>query len=128
MLLHNKGNYKQGEKTALRFGENNSKRSNVLLLKRSSDWVILCMQLNNLSSWSAHQTSSSWDILRCPLFSFMNVFPFLFTSHTLIHSLKLNWKWSLLSSSQLPLQIYVFIPHCSHYIPCKYFYNNTWIV
>ena len=27
-LLHNKGNYKQGEKTALRLGENNSKRSN----------------------------------------------------------------------------------------------------
>ena len=25
---HNKGNYKQGEKTALRLGENNSKRSN----------------------------------------------------------------------------------------------------
>ena len=24
-LLHNKGNYKQGEKTALRMGENNSK-------------------------------------------------------------------------------------------------------
>ena len=24
-LLHNKGNYKQGEKTALRLGENNSK-------------------------------------------------------------------------------------------------------
>ena len=28
MLLHNKGNYKQGEKTALRMGENNSKQSN----------------------------------------------------------------------------------------------------
>ena len=27
-LLHSKGNYKQGEKTALRLGENNSKRSN----------------------------------------------------------------------------------------------------
>ena len=27
-LLHNKGNYKQGEKTALRLGKNNSKRSN----------------------------------------------------------------------------------------------------
>ena len=27
-LLHNKGNYKQGERTALRLGENNSKRSN----------------------------------------------------------------------------------------------------
>ena len=27
-LLHNQGNYKQGEKTALRLGENNSKRSN----------------------------------------------------------------------------------------------------
>ena len=27
-LLHNKGNSKQGEKTALRLGENNSKRSN----------------------------------------------------------------------------------------------------
>ena len=27
-FLHNKGNYKQGEKTALRLGENNSKRSN----------------------------------------------------------------------------------------------------
>ena len=27
-MLHNKGNYKQGEKTALRLGENNSKRSN----------------------------------------------------------------------------------------------------
>ena len=27
-LLHNKGNYKQGEKTALRLGENNSKWSN----------------------------------------------------------------------------------------------------
>ena len=27
-LLHNEGNYKQGEKTALRMGENNSKRSN----------------------------------------------------------------------------------------------------
>ena len=27
-LLHNKGNYKQGEKTDLRLGENNSKRSN----------------------------------------------------------------------------------------------------
>ena len=26
--MHNKGNYKQGEKTALRLGENNSKRSN----------------------------------------------------------------------------------------------------
>ena len=26
--LHSKGNYKQGEKTALRLGENNSKRSN----------------------------------------------------------------------------------------------------
>ena len=28
MLLHNEGNYKQGEKTAFRMGENNSKRSN----------------------------------------------------------------------------------------------------
>ena len=27
-FLHNKGNYKQGEKTAFRMGENNSKRSN----------------------------------------------------------------------------------------------------
>ena len=27
-LLHDKGNYKQGEKTALRLGENNSKQSN----------------------------------------------------------------------------------------------------
>ena len=27
-LLHNKGNYKQGEKIALRLGENNSKLSN----------------------------------------------------------------------------------------------------
>ena len=27
-LMHNKGNYKQGEKTAFRMGENNSKRSN----------------------------------------------------------------------------------------------------
>ena len=27
-LLHNKGNYKQGEKTALRLGENNSQWSN----------------------------------------------------------------------------------------------------
>ena len=27
-VLHNKGNYKQGEKTALRLGENNSKLSN----------------------------------------------------------------------------------------------------
>ena len=27
-LLHNNGNYKQGEKTALRLGENNSNRSN----------------------------------------------------------------------------------------------------
>ena len=27
-LLHNRGNYKQGEKTALRLGENNSKWSN----------------------------------------------------------------------------------------------------
>ena len=26
--MHNKGNYKQGEKTALRLGENNSKQSN----------------------------------------------------------------------------------------------------
>ena len=26
--LHNKGNYKQGEKTAFRMGENNSKQSN----------------------------------------------------------------------------------------------------
>ena len=26
-LLHNKGNYKQGEKTAFRMGENNNKRS-----------------------------------------------------------------------------------------------------
>ena len=29
-LLHSKGNYKQGEKTALRLGENNSERSNRL--------------------------------------------------------------------------------------------------
>ena len=28
MLLHNEGNYKHGEKTALRMGENNSKQSN----------------------------------------------------------------------------------------------------
>ena len=27
-LLHNEGNYKQGEKTAFRMGENNSKRNN----------------------------------------------------------------------------------------------------
>ena len=27
-FLHNEGNYKQGEKTAFRMGENNSKRSN----------------------------------------------------------------------------------------------------
>ena len=27
-ILHNKGNYKQGEKTALRLGENKSKQSN----------------------------------------------------------------------------------------------------
>ena len=28
MLLHNKGNYKQGETIAFRMGENNKKRSN----------------------------------------------------------------------------------------------------
>ena len=28
MLLHSKGNYKQGEKTTLRMGENNSKLNN----------------------------------------------------------------------------------------------------
>ena len=27
--MHNEGNYKQGEKTAFRMGENNSKRSNL---------------------------------------------------------------------------------------------------
>ena len=32
--MHNKGNYKQGEKTALRLGENNSKRSNKGLLSK----------------------------------------------------------------------------------------------
>ena len=30
----NKGNYKQGEKTALRMGENNSKRSNKGLISK----------------------------------------------------------------------------------------------
>ena len=32
--MHNKGNYKQGEKTALRLGENNSKRSNKGLISK----------------------------------------------------------------------------------------------
>ena len=33
-LLHNKGNYKQGEKTTLRLGENNSKWSNKGLISK----------------------------------------------------------------------------------------------
>ena len=33
-FLHNKGNYKQGEKTAFRMGENNSKRSNKQLISK----------------------------------------------------------------------------------------------
>ena len=32
--MHNKGNYKQGEKTAFRMGENNSKRSNKQLISK----------------------------------------------------------------------------------------------
>ena len=33
--MHNKGNYKQGEKTALRMGENNSKQSNKGLISKN---------------------------------------------------------------------------------------------
>ena len=32
--MHNKGNYKQGEKTAFRMGENNSKRSNWQIISK----------------------------------------------------------------------------------------------
>ena len=34
--MHSKGNYKQGEKTALRLGENNSKRSNRQRINRKN--------------------------------------------------------------------------------------------
>ena len=43
--MHSKGNYKQGENTALRLGENNSKRSNKVLISKIYKQLL---QLNSI--------------------------------------------------------------------------------
>ena len=63
--MHSKGNYKQGEKTALRLGENNSKRSNRqrihlkdILLKIYSK--IYSKQLLKLNSRKVNDPVKKW--------------------------------------------------------------------
>ena len=63
MLLHNNGNYKQGEKTAFRKGENNSKRSTdkELISKIYKQLMQLnTRKMNNpIKKWPKEQTDIS---------------------------------------------------------------------
>ena len=54
IILHSKGNYKQGEKTALRMGDNNSKWNNwqrINFQNKQASHTIQCQKNNPIKKW-----------------------------------------------------------------------------